>query len=1049
MKRLIAFLLLIAVGVAALWFAVGDEAAVRANGNGTGSGDNSAANNNAANNGAPNNNVPKRPKSSQSPSGPGVRLNGNGGGAKLSQHGKLVYPKDRDIPIGGGRTRKERVYILRAEDSRPIGDGLQQLTDVTLKLFDKGVHAATVVAREAFIELGRDANGDPTFGEQKKIDVRDCTITSQPGSQLEGLRLELGDATIVIGDNELQLNTEATQFVTITYEGRQSVKLTGFGATARLPRSTESGLQKAEVTIQSNPELTASDLVVRATGRMRYVEDTVTGAAQVSLDDNVELELTHGSLKLPGMSSAKLDSRGEKSKSTIRGDQFTGWLLRSKDKDKVKSRTTDDQTRGIGWQRLVLIGAPATIDVPGVHVATPRIMVRPGPLGDPFIVTTYGGESRIEQTKLFPGSKQEEPVVTTSPRRIHLVRPGNAAGALHRAMGFPQWCVRSLEQQQIVIYEGAAKFESGARRITASHGLVIYGRPSGETGVVQGFGDVEVYEAGAASLVGGKPKPDLIAKGNDGMLLTIAKDHEALQLGLASDQRSARWREHRYNVTYGTASVAGLGACKVERQGDRTTLELRAPFDEIQADFDDDGTQLRNVRQLLATLEGKVITELDVGGLPVRATFQKDEEVLQAQAPRLRLIGPRSMRLLPMELDESPWSEMNTLDRMPRLLRTWQEAQIGGPLREHSVEVVGPRIDVHHAGGRHAIIDAHAHGDDLPRIYAKVPQAGSAEPATVTCAAARLRVLPFALPPEVRRMYFGGATGLLPNVIMHSLAKPWLLVDDVRDFQLDDERQGHITGSGHRLFISQGGKALLFVGNADEQTPAIVRRSFADRTVIMEGARVRVSNDDAVRLSALGSFDDRSTFMPPTMTLHEAGSNGLLSNMRAVCIGNIQIDPDAVRFGGPVEAQGLLPNGQNDPNGIHINAQTLTMDRLVEGDGPGLVIGKPGDISRIEGQDVVIDWSTLDAKAANIVIDVLRGHCTASDSNGAIVQLPDGRTLRSNWAFVNYKTWSFRTGASSVLQPNSGLPKSRSIPATTAPETKAQAGEARRGEGQQ
>jgi len=1000
-KRLIAFFLLLGAGICALWFAIDDEVAVRAN----------SSNRNDKN--AP---APKRPKRAQEPAGPGVQFGGNGGGAKLSQHGKLVYPKDREIPIGGGRTRKERVFVLRAEDSRPIGDGLQQLTDVSLKLFDKGVHAATVIARQAFVELGRDPNGEPTFGEQKNIEVRDCIITAEPDSQLDGLRLELGDATIVIGDNLVQLTTAATQFVTMTFEGRQSVKLTGRGATARLPRSTENGLQKAEITIQTDPVVIADDLVVRADGRLRYVEDTVTGAAQISLDDNVELELTHGALKLPGMKSADLSAAQKKSESQIRGDQFTGWLLRNKNKS-IKS-DPNDKTRGdLGWQRLVLIGAPATIDVPGVHVATPRIMVRPGPLGDPFIVTTYGGESRIEQTNLFPGKSLGAPVVTESPRRIHIAQPGNSVGALHRALGFPQWTIRSLAQQQIVIYEGAAKFESGTRRITASDGLIIYGRPSGETGVVQGFGDVEVFDAGSLDPLTKKARPDLIAKGNDGMVLTIGANNQQLQLGLAKDQKTTRWREHRYSVTYGTASVSGLGACKVQRSNTRTTIELRAPFDEIQADFDDEGTKLRNVRQLLATLEDKVITDLDVGGLPVRATFQKKDEVLQAQAPRLRQIGPRSMRLLPMDLDESPWSELTELDSTPRLLRTWKEALTSGPPREHSVEVVGPRIDVHHAGGRHAIIDAHAQGELLPRIYAKVPQTGSTEPATVTCAATRLRVLPFALPTEVRRIYFGGSSDLLPSLVMHSLAKPWLLVDDVRDFQLDDELQGHISGSGHRLLISQGGKALLFVGNADEQTPAIVRRTFEGRTVVMEGARVRVKSESALQLAALGSFDDRSTFMPPTMTLHQEGSSSLLSNMRAVCLGNIQVDPDVVHFGGPVEAHGLRPDGQTDPEGININAETLIMRRITAGEGPALAVGKPGDISLIEGTNVKVDWPKLDARAANIKIDVLRGHCTASDPTGAIVQLPDGRTLRSAWAFVNYKTWSFRTGASSVVQP--------------------------------
>ena len=153
------------------------------------------------------------------------------------------------------------------------------------------------------------------------------------------------------------------------------------------------------------------------------------------------------------------------------------------------------------------------------------------------------------------------------------------------------------------------------------------------------------------------------------------------------------------------------------------------------------------------------------------------------------------------------------------------------------------------------------------------------------------------------------------------------------------------------------------------------------------------------------------------MTLHDEGSNGLLSNMRATCRGNIEVDPDAVRFGGPVEAQGLTKDGLNDPDGMQIDAKQLIMHRLVAGSGPALNLGKPGDISLIKGQDVVVNWPRLNARAADIELDVLRGHCTASDPRGAQVQLPDGRTLRSKWTFVNYKTWSFRTGAGSVSQP--------------------------------
>ena len=1016
MKRVIAFLLLIALGVLAMRFAIGDELAVRADG--PGNRQNNPANQESKSSDTEEDNQadPKTPSSASN--APSVRVQGGGVGATVGHKGALTFSEQRNVPIGDGRTRKDDVYILVAKDSGAVGDGLQQLIDVTLKLFDKGTHAATITASDAFIELGRNPNGDPSFDEQKRIDVRSAVITAEPGSQMEGLRLELGDAIIVLGDNEIQLTTEPDQAIAMTLTGKQTITLTGMGATARLPRSADSGLRQAQVIIQTNPVLKTDDLTLTADGRMRYVEDTVSGAAQISLDDNVKLDLLNRTLKLSDADTGKATTNQTKSNSTARGDQFTGSLLRNKSKVRDR-RNPDDKLRSgsISWQRLVLAGAPATIDVPGVRVVTPRIMIRPGPLGDPFIITTYGGESRVEQTHLFPDSKLSDLVTTISPRRIHIARPSSSAGALHRGMGFPLWTLRSLEQQQIIIYEGAARFESGSRTITASDGLVVYGRVDGGTGIVQGFGNIEVLQTAIAKSQEQDAQPALVAKASDGMLLTLGKGFERLQLGPASDQSSVRSREHRYSIEYGAATLRGLGGCTVERTGNRTRLELRAPFDQIEADFNSDETQLRNVRQLLATFEGEVLTELDVGGLPVEATFKKQDEVIQARTPRLRQISQRSIRLLPMDLDESPWSEMNELDRTPRLVRTWNTKGDGETLHQQSVEVTGPRIDVHHAGGRHAIIDAHAVGEEVPRIYAKVPQPGSSDPATVTCAALRLRVLPFAVTPEVRRVLFAGATGVIPDIITHSLSKPWLLVDDVRDFQLDDEKQGHITGSGKRLLISQGGKALLFIGDADAQTQTVVRRSFKGRTVILEGARVRVSNDDAVRLSALGSFSNRSTFMPPTMTLLEPTSSGILANMRATCRGDIYVDPDAVRYGGPVEAQGIKDDGQDDPDGINIDAKELIMTRLVKGSGPDLSRGNPGDIAMIKGKDVMIDWTQLDATAATIELDIQRGHCTASDPNGAIVKLPDGRTLRTAWAFVNYKTWSFRTGPSRVMQP--------------------------------
>jgi len=980
-KRLIAFVVLLLVGLGALKFAIGDEEAVRANGN-----------------------QPTKDQKERKPDAPaGVHIDSGKMKATVSQTGHLDYPKRRDVDLGNGNVRKELVYWLRAEDSRPIGDGLQQLTDVTLELYDDNKHAATVTASRAFLELGNDANGNPSFDEQKAIDLRDAVITSQPDSRLAGMRLELGDAKINIGDNEIQLTTEADQPVKLTLEGKRSATLTGRGARARLPRDKRTGLQKASVTILSDPVLEADDVRVKATGRMHYVENTLTGAAQITLDDNVELDLAHGKLSIAGT-----DAKAGSGESAVRGDQFTGWLLRSREQQ-VEGSTLGQNRGEMIWQRLVLVGAPATIDMPGVHVDTPRITVRPGPLGDPYVVTAHGGESRIEQTEIRAGSKQKDVVVGYSPRRIHLVRPGDMVGSLHRGMGYPRWSTRPLDQQQVVVFMGKSRLESGTRKVYASEGLMVARRNDCEAGTVQGFGEIELIQKGEASKPGGKPRPDLHAFGSDGVRLIVAGDNaggeERMHLGPALDRSSARWREHRYEVTYGDARIEGLGSCDVVRMGERTDLSLRAPFDEIAADFGQEGTEMRNVRQLRAKLEGELVTELDVGGLPVHATLVQDGERIEAQAPRLRRIGARSLQLLPMDIDESPWSELAELDRTPRLRRNWTQAQDGKQPAAYQVEVFGPRIDVHHAGGRTAIVDAHADEEQPARIYAKLPQAGSSEPATVTCAATRLRVLPFVLTPESTAMHFGGG-GAMRGLATHALAKPWLLVDEVREFQLDDEQQGHIEGSGHRMLISQGGGAALFLGDPDAQTPAIVRRTHEGREVIVEGARVRVRNEDAVRLSALGTFDDRSTFLAPTMTLHEPGASGLLSHMQAVCRGNIHVDPDAVHFTGPVEAFGLRPDGEVDPDGLHIDARELTMHRLES----------TGQVTVVEGQDVNVDWTRIDARAAKVELDLLRERCIASDPKAAVITTPDGQELRSTRIAVNYLTWEISMGPGSARQ---------------------------------
>ena len=168
----------------------------------------------------------------------------------------------------------------------------------------------------------------------------------------------------------------------------------------------------------------------------------------------------------------------------------------------------------MSWQRIVLAGAPASIESRGQS----RRRGSPfDPARSAIYVVAHGG-ARID------GKRLDRTACRVSPRQIHMIRPGDSAGAMHRAVGFPQWTTRALQQQQLVVFMDRSRIERGERAVVASEGVMIARRLDAETSVVQGFGRIEVSEDGAA-------RPALRATGSDGVLLTATGQEERLQLG--------------------------------------------------------------------------------------------------------------------------------------------------------------------------------------------------------------------------------------------------------------------------------------------------------------------------------------------------------------------------------------------------------------------------------------------------------------------------------------------------------------------------------------
>ena len=1005
MKRVLLFLLLLGLGWLTLQLAIGDEPMPRA----------------AAKTTTDVDKPQDDPNRGNTPGG--LAVTQGKVTAQVTQRGPVDFPKYREVRTADGRVRLEQLFVLKAEDSKPVNEGLQQLDRVLVRLFDAGKHTANLEARQAFVEVGKDANGKPSFEASKDLDLRDMVLTTMPGSRLAGLRLELGDTRVLIGDDEVLLRTAPTQPVLMVLDGERKATLRGKGAQARLPRDRDGALQRADVELLSDPILEADGLEVRAKGRLHYLEDLTAGLATVTLQDDVQLDLLRTDLTLPGMARpvAKPGIAAAPQRTTVRGDQFQGWLLRGKERQQDGS-----EKQLMAWRQLVLHGAPAVVEVPGGRLSTPRLTVLPGLFGEAFLVTAHGGASRLEQTgpmrKRADGTPRD-PVVATAQRRIHVARPLEHNGALHRAMGFPQWTLRPFGELQVVIAEGAARVDSGPDTGRASQGVRIWRRDGRDGGIVQGRGEVQVEQRPE------RPgEPALLATGSDGFWLVdggggedgvggggggngiggsgtdgSGVGEERLRLGPPpplGDENGAEalaWRQHHYDVRHGDAHLQGHGSCVLERDAGGTRVHLLAPDASIAAKVPSDGLELANVRQLRCLSTGRDLRDLDVAGWPLELRVRRGRETVIARAPRLVQIGPAALRLLPVP-DDAPaglWRELAETQRMPSLRR---ESVANDGERPQEVEVRGPRIDVHHVGGRDALVDAEVVGDEEPTIYARLTQAGQNEPTTIACRAGRLRLLPFVLTREVRQLHTGSRASVFGDMTFHTAGAPWLLMDDVRDFQLDDPDQGHLEGRGRRLLVAQGGQAALFVGDADTQAPAIVRRVHRGKEVTMQGARVRVFRDTDVQLHALGSFADRGTFLPPTVTLHEPGKKGLLSHMQAACRGNIEVLPDGVMFLGPVLAVGLRPDGSVDPDGMRIDAQDLRLTRNL----------KSGDIHRVFAKQVALDWPRMSARTAELEIDLEQHTCVATDPRGAEVAVPGWPVFRSPRFECNYVTMTMR-----------------------------------------
>jgi hypothetical protein len=903
----------------------------------------------------------KRPRPAE---GSGVEVQNGGMNIVTQVSGPLKIAQVRLVPTGNG-SRKELVYELSCTNTVPLADGTYRLEGVTVQLFDDGVHAADLTAKQAVVALSEDANGKRSIREDKDLELTGAVVATLPGARIGELRIECGRLRARIAELELALDTPDDQEpVLVQVGGPRAGLLRGRGLRARMPKDRGLANGKLDIVLLREPRLETTGLNAAAEGNLHYVEVLSSGAALLTLEQTVTLGL-EGATGLTGARGA----------TKILGDRLICTLQRGKSGEQKRD--------AILWEQIQLLGAPARVDSPGVALQSQKLTVTPGIDGKPAMLTAHGGPARLTQTDA------NGTATFTSDAPIRLLQPRSSIAAVYEAMGFPSSALRPLRQLQILVFDGKSNIEAAdGFRMQATKGLRVFQpNPTAADGAIlaHGLGDVVIEQ--------GVDQERTTAKGNDGFLLTRNAAGDRLVLGSEAADSA-----HTYRIQRGDFELSGSGACQLTRQPDNSArIVLHSKTADIQGLFGRDLGSADHLEQLEATIANRELAKLQASGPAAHFAFTRTArsgEQIDAFASQVAKTGRAS------------WMLQGTTAAPARIARPASG-------RDPAGELTAPRIEIHQLGARDVLLDATAQDSTLATFRAdRIATANTETTAVIT--ARRIRLLPFALTTSARRAHFQGVPSMIADRMEHVLGRAWVLAEEAVTADLRDAKHGSTRGNGEQLILSQGALAGMWTGDSIGNRAATIENLALDgRRTTATGARVRFFRADGDRIDVLTSFVDGGAMLPPKVVLRDAksGSSSPLSHLSAQCTGQIEVKPDGVQFRGPVEAQSLLADGSADPAGMNITARTLDMARSLD----------TGNVTVIDaGGGVNVQWKDLRAQSDKVEIDLRRQRCTATDPAGAQLQLGSrrfqARRIEANYVNYSVRTWfgGFSQGAGQV-----------------------------------
>ncbi|MFO1054106.1 MAG: hypothetical protein U1F36_17960 [Planctomycetota bacterium] len=779
-KRIVIALALIAVSFLALHFLIGFDNLVSAGGGS------------------------RQPVQPVTQSPPSIVVGGAERGDKspiaISLSGPFELEPKVEIPMPDGSRRRLRRYSFKAEDSATVSADLLHLDRVTVLVYriDEEAkppaeeHVATVTAREALVQLGRDAEGRPSIREDRDMDLADVVVTSTPASRLRDTRLTIARAKVRQDDEGLFLRTPDDQEpFTVTMGGEDPLAITGRGLDAFLPKQQANPHGELRLDVAHDPDVVRGELRLHGAGDLRYREDVADGTGHLAMRGGVT-------------ASGLLANRG-RSPAIARGDTLDGFLCRYRD-------TNAGGTQHALWNGLLLRGTPASVDVADMELRCTEIIARPALGGEPAQITASGDptfEDRAHHQSL------------RAAQRIHLVDLQRSLAPLYGMVGFARARLGTLPRQ-LVLFEGAATVDDHAQStsLTASGGLRAL-RGEGGLGVALGLGTVHV------------DSQHFELDGDQGCLIADAAGSQRIRLGppLADPQHAFHVREKRAaGDRIPAMELAGHGICEMLRSADRSVVvTVRDPTADLEVRRGDD------VASLISTLDASIAPDRTLRSLVATgenctldsrfATPRGGEERGRATGRRIEI--PDGRRLVvsgaPAELQRASGGRLTGLrfDAIPFAERAPAAIVRGSPAR---IEAMPLR--------------ARRDGD------------GSAE--TLELEADRLVFLPSLLPTMVLRAH-GLSPRSWPGFVRpHVIAEG--RDGAVRSTRRD--ARGEQTGSsrGDLLILRpDSGAALLFGAPAELAQRAGEGRGFVARAARLRGTfggdreRIELMMDEAMQ----------------------------------------------------------------------------------------------------------------------------------------------------------------------------------------------------------